>query len=590
MYLMKKSLKLNEASRLFSYLRPYRGWMTIGIIALVCGTILGLVFPWILQNLVDAVFAQNDMAELNRITLILIATFLLRSIFYYFQGYSLAFVGERIVVDLRIQVYQQLSSLSLRFYSERRIGELVSRLSSDVTMVRTALTNNVATVLSQSLSFIGSLTLMLILNWRLTLFILLLAPILAISAVLFGTRLRKLSTKVQDKLADSTAIAEEALTGIRVVKAFTREDYEVQRYGKVVETTFTTTMQMAKIRSAFGPLVSFLAFGSLAAILWFGGREVLFGRLTGGQLIAFLVYGINIAASIGAFANLYTQLQEAAGASRRIFELIDEKPEIISIPNAFSMNEIKGNIEFRDVSFGYEGSNHVLQSINIDIQPGEVLALVGPSGAGKSTLFNLIPRFYDPSRGDIYIDGINLREISVSSIRSFIGLVPQETHLFSGTIRENLLYGRLDANENDIENAAQAANAEEFIIQLPQGYETYVGERGVKLSGGQRQRIAIARALLKDPCILLLDEATSSLDSESEGLVQEALERLMRGRTTIIIAHRLSTVMLADRIAVLDKGHLVEVGSHQDLMANDQLYAHLYNLQFARQYTDEKIL
>ena len=568
-----------ELRRLLQLLKPYPGRMVIATIALVFGSLLGLVFPWVMQNLVDTVLQQGDMAELNRITISLLVIFLVRAIFYYFQVYNLSYVGERLVVDLRTRLYAHLHALSLRYFADRRVGEIVSRLSSDVTLVRSALTNNVATVLSQSLTFAGSLVLMLVLNWRLTLFILVLAPVVAASAAFFGSRLRRKSTHVQDELADSTALAEEALSGVRVVKAFGREPYEVERYAGQVERTFAATMDMAVLRSAFGPLVTFLAFSSLAGILWFGGREVLAGRLSGGALIAFLVYGVNITASVGAFTGLYTQIQEALGATRRIFEMLDEQPEIADTPGAQPLPAVVGRITFQDVSFAYPGARHVLHHIQLEIQPGEVLALVGPSGAGKSTLFNLVPRFYDPVEGAVLLDGHDLRQVSLVSLRSQVGIVPQETHLFSGTVRENIRYGRLDASDSELQEAARAANAEEFILRFPQGYETLVGERGVKLSGGQRQRIAIARAILKDPCILLLDEATSSLDSESEGLVQEALERLMQGRTTLIIAHRLSTVHQADRIAVLDAGHLVELGSHEQLLALDGLYARLYRLQ-----------
>jgi len=569
-----------ETRRLFSYLKPYRGPMSIAVVSLLVGSALGLVFPWIMQNLVNSVFGQNDPAELNRITVILIGTFLLRSIFYYFQVYHLSFIGERVVVDLRLQLYAHLQQLSLRFFADRRIGELISRLSSDVTVLRAALTNNIATVLSQTVTFLGALVLMLMLNWRLTLFILLLAPAVAGAGVIFGARLSKLSTEGQDQLAESTALAEEAISNARIVKAFTREPYEVERYSAQTERTFQATMRLNIIRSAFGPLITFLAFSSLAAVLWFGGREVLTGRLSAGALIAFLVYGINIAASIGAYSSLYTQIQEAAGAARRVFDLLDEQTEIADSPTAAPLPPVQGAIELKNVSFAYPGAQHVLHNISLNIRPGEILAIVGPSGAGKSTLFNLIPRFYDPTEGCLAIDGHDVRQVTLASLRSQIGIVPQETQLFAGTIRENLRYGRLDASDEDLENAARAANAEEFILRMPQGYETVVGERGVKLSGGQRQRIAIARALLKDPRILLLDEATSSLDSESEGLVQDALDRLMQGRTSIVIAHRLSTVQHAHRIAVLNEGHLVEIGSHHELLERDGLYARLYRMQF----------
>jgi len=569
--------------------------MTLAALALLLTSGIGLLTPWVMQNLVDTVFASNDGSELNRISLLLVGAFLLNALFRFVQGYALAWVGERVVANLRRETYARLHTLGLRFFNERRVGELISRLASDVSVVRATLTNNIVEVLGQTVLLIGSLVLMLTLNWRLSLFILALAPIISIGAVVFGRRLRGLSTLVQDQIAEGNAAAEEALANVRVVKAFTRERFETNRYNAVIQSALEAAMRVTAWRSAFSSLMAFLGFGAIAAILWFGGQEVLADRLSAGSLVAFLFYGGNIGAALATFAGLYAQIQEALGASRRVFELLDEQPDIADAPDAIALDRVEGRITFDNVSFSYNDATNkveaasappigetprVLHDLTLEIQPGEVLALVGPSGAGKTTLFNLIPRFYDPTAGSVRVDGHDLRALRLDSLRGAIGIVPQETQLFSGTIRENLRYGRLEARDTEIEAAARVANAAEFIEKLPEGYETRVGERGVKLSGGQRQRVAIARAVLKDPRILLLDEATSSLDSESEQLVAEALDRLMRNRTTIIIAHRLSTVQRADRIAVLDAGNLVELGSHADLIARDGLYARLYRIQF----------
>lgn len=573
--------------RLFRYLAPYRARLALAVVALIGSAALSLVFPAVISSVVDSVLKEGNLQLLDQVTGLLLVVFFIRSVTSLLENYNLNYIGERLVVDLRQQLYHHLQTLSLGFFTSRRVGELVSRLSSDVTVMRTALTSNVNVLLQQTLIMAGSVIVMLALNWRLTLFILALTPVIVAMGALFGLWLRRTSTQIQDELAGATTVAEEVLQNIREVKSFARESYEINRYENAISRAFSAAVRLLRIRSIFGPLVAFMGFGGLSLILWFGGREVLDGRLTGGELIAFLIYGLTVAGALGSLVNLYTQFQEALGATKRIFQLLDTPPDITDAPDARPIGAVRGAITFEGVSFSYDDRQEVLHDINLDIAPGEILALVGPSGAGKSTIFNLIPRFYDPTGGSIKVDGQDLRTITQASLRQQIGIVPQETLLFGGTIRENIRYGRLDATEAEIIAAAQAANAHDFIIQLPDGYDTIVGERGIRLSGGQRQRVAIARAVLKDPRILLLDEATSSLDSESEHLVQEALGRLMSNRTTVIIAHRLSTTKIAHRIAVIDRGRIVELGTHEALMALDGLYAKLYGMQFREDWLAE---
>ncbi len=572
---------IHDMRRLFRYVAPYRWLLIIASALFVISSGLFLAFPSISGQLVNAVTGAALPLSPTEIMLALVAVFVLRAIVDIVSQYLLSRAGESVTLDLRADVYRRLQSLGLSFYASRRTGELVSRLSSDVTVVRTTLVNNVATLLSNVLSIVGAAVLILIVNWRLTLVVLIVLPVATLIAVLYGRAIRPLSRQVQDKLAESSSVAEEAISGVRVVKSFERETYEVSRFEAAARATFQSALRLATIRATFGPLIGLMFFFALLAILWFGSQEVSAGRLSAGELVAFLLYGSIIASSVGVLAQIFSQLQEAVGATQRLFEILDTPCDVCDTPNAKPIGVAEGRITFEHVSFAYESGVEVVQDINLDIAPGEIIALVGPSGAGKSTLFNLIPRFYDPTSGAVKLDGIDLRNITLASLRANIGIVPQETVLFSGTVRENILYGRLDASEQEMMAAAKAANAHEFVLALPQGYDTPVGERGIKLSGGQRQRIAIARAVLKNPRVLLLDEATSSLDSESEGLVQEALGRLMQGRTTIIIAHRLSTVQIAHRIAVLDKGRLVELGTHDELLARDGLYRRLYLLQFA---------
>ena len=566
--------------RIFALSRPYRGRLYAAILLTMLSSVVWLVVPLGLRELLDAVFEDANRSLLDRLALGLLVLFLLQAALSFVGYYVLEWTGERVVADLRKQLYAHLHRLGLRFFSEQRIGDLTSRLTNDVGSVRQAVTTALTELLTQTLSLVGSLVLMVLLNWRLSLMIFVVVPLATLAARYFGLAIRKLSRRVQDRLADTTAVAEEALGAVRVVKAFARAPYETGRYGEAVETLFETARRRVLVSTSFWSVIGTLFFSALVAIFWYGGTEVLAGRLTAGDLVAFIFYAFNISRSVGGMSRLYATFNGAAGASERLFELLDTAPEIADAPGARALPEVAGAVRFEDVVFHYEPARPVLHAIDLDVRPGETIALVGRSGAGKTTLLNLIPRFFDPVAGRVCIDGHDVRSVQVQSLRSQIAVVPQETHLFSTSIAENIRYGRLDATDAEVEAAARAANAHEFIAVLPEGYATTVGERGVKLSAGQRQRVAIARALLRDARILLLDEATSALDSASEALVQEALDRLMQGRTTFIIAHRLATVQHADRILVLDGGRIVQQGTHAQLFARDGLYRELAALQF----------
>jgi subfamily B ATP-binding cassette protein MsbA len=571
----------SDLRRMARLLAPFLRPLSLAAMLLLLSSLLTLALPWAIRWLVDTVFVNRDLSQLNRIAVALLGLFVLQMGLSVGNTYLLARIGQRLIADLRLSIHERVQNLPLRFFAERRTGEIVSRVSSDVTIVQTALTDTPISFLGQVVTLVGGLTLMVVMNSRLTLLILALIPPLILIGMLFGRRLERLSTAVQDRLADSTVALEEMLSGIRVVKSFAREKYEAERFQRHVESAFATAMSRARVRAVFVPLISFAGFGALTFLLWYGGRQVILGTLTPGELVAFLVYMMMVAGPMASFAGLYAQMREALGAGRRVFELLDTPAEPLDAPGAIQPGRLRGEVRFLDVRFGYEGVRPVLQDISLAVEPGEVMAVVGPSGVGKTTLVNLIPRFYDPTAGRIEIDGQDIRRLDLRGLRQQIGLVPQETFLFGGTVGENIAYGRPGASQAEIVAAAQAANADEFVAGFPDGYQTVVGEKGAKLSMGQRQRLTIARVLLKDPRILVLDEATSSLDTESERLVQEALERLMHGRTTFVIAHRLTTIQRADRIIALQDGRIVEQGPHEELVKRGGLYQHLWALQFA---------
>jgi subfamily B ATP-binding cassette protein MsbA len=571
-------------ARLLPLVRQYRGQLALATLALLGSAIIGLAFPMVVRYLLDAAFVNRDRGMLDKIALLLVGLFSIQAVLNFAQAYLLSAVGERSVAGLRRGLFARLLAMPPGFFAERRTGELTSRLTVDIGLLQGVLSHQISEFARQVLALLGGVVLLTYLQPRLTLTALAVAPLVVGSTMFFGRRLRRMTTGVQDRVAEATAVAEEAFSQIRTVQSFVQEPAERRRYGERIDASVSTALERARVRGVFFGVLTFATFAGIVLVLWQGGLLVLEGKLTAGSLVSFLLYTITIAASIGALASSFSAYQEAVGAADRVFEFMDMTPAIGDPPAPVALpRPVKGSVTFDGAAFRYLEDTSLpwtLDRIDLRVAPGEVVALVGPSGGGKTTLVSLLPRFWDVDRGRVLLDGIDVRSLRLADLREAVGVVPQEPALFSGTVRENIAYARPGASAAEVESAARAAHAHEFIERLPQGYDTVVGERGVKLSGGQRQRVAIARAILKDPAVLVLDEATSNLDAESERLIEDALEKLLVGRTTLIIAHRLSTVRRADRLVVVDHGRIVEEGTHTELLARGGLYARLYQRQF----------
>ena len=573
--------RTSDWKRLISLARPEARMLAFGTVALFLGSSGGLLAPQGIGDFVDNLTQPGGTAFLNDTTLKLVAIFVPMGLFGFIRAWLFTLAGERVVARVRKELYAKVIQQEIGFFDGQRTGELMNRLAQDTGLIQTSVTVNVSMALRFGLQAVGSLVLLFLTSWKLTLLMLLVVPFVAIASVFFARAVRGLSRQTQDALAQASEVAEETLSNVRTVRSFVREAQETDRYGAKVQEAFELGRRYAVTYGSFQGFIATAGYAAMTLVLWYGGNLVIAGTMSVGDLTKFILYTLSLGISLGTLSSLYADFNKALGASERVFELMDREPRVQARAGR-KPDAIAGKITFTGVDFAYptRPDAPVLRGVDLTLDPGKILALVGPSGGGKSTVSQLIARFYDPQAGVIALDGVDLRDLDPAWLRERIGTVAQEPVLFAATIAENIRYGRPGATDAEVESAARASNAHGFITGFPEGYQTMVGERGVRLSGGQKQRIAIARALLKDPRILILDEATSALDSESEHLVQEALERLMQGRTVLVIAHRLSTVKDADRVAVIEGGRVVESGRHEDLLALGGVYHRLVERQF----------
>ena len=572
---------LSKAIKIFRFVIPYKWTFVLGMVFLLLSNLTTLSFPLLIGEMTKVIEGKSKF-QINEVTLFFFAILIIQSILSFFRIYTFAQVSEKAMRDVRQTLYAKIITLPIFHFEKRRVGELMSRITSDITQLQDVLSITLAEFFRQIFTLVGGVALITYLSWKLTLFMLATFPLLVISAIVFGKFIRKISKKAQDELANTNIIVEETFQSIQAVKAFTNEKYEVNRYTNSLNKVVNEALKAATLRGGFVSFIIFALFGGIVGVVWYGAQLVAQGDLILADLLTFIFYTAFIGGSVGGLGDIYAQLQKTIGASDRILEILGDPSEVNIHENESNTSITFGSIELQDIHFSYPSrpSVEILKGLNFTIEPGQKIAIVGTSGTGKSTLAQLMMRFYEPSQGKILMGDYNIQDISVGNWRKMVALVPQEVLLFGGSIRENIAYGKPDATEQEIHQAAEQAYAKEFIESFPEKWDTLVGERGVKLSGGQRQRIAIARAILKDPKFLILDEATSALDSESEKWVQSALEELMKNRTSLIIAHRLSTIRSADKIIVMDSGKIVEMGSHENLMSKKQgVYQKMVKLQ-----------